>query len=357
MVDLFAGCGAMSLGLKCAAEALGLDFVPLLVADANVEILDIYEHNLNPLQRFDGDLSQVVQFDSNEGSEQGGFRKQPALLEQRFSSLGKVDVLIGGPPCQGHSDLNNHSRRNDPKNALYLLMPAIAACLSPRAIIIENVRSVVHDKSRVVQRTKSLLEGMGYHVDDGLVLASEVGVPQLRRRHFLLATRERKVRVSDVVSAFRTAPRPIGWAIEDLLDVAENDVIDTPSKLSAINQKRVDWLFKHKKDDLPDELRPSCHKDKPHSYKSMYGRMKWSEPAQTITSGFGSPGQGRFIHPRQRRLITPHEAARLQFIPDSFQFSGKNGFPKRTRLAEMIGNAVPPKLAYVMGLGAMSAFL
>jgi DNA (cytosine-5)-methyltransferase 1 len=83
----------------------------------------------------------------------------------------------------------------------------------------------------------------------------------------------------------------------------------------------------------------------------MYGRLKPHEPAQTITSGFGSPGQGRFVHPTQLRTLTPHEAARLQFFPDFFDFSLAK---KKTALASMIGNAAPMKLSYVFGLELLS---
>jgi DNA (cytosine-5)-methyltransferase 1 len=94
---------------------------------------------------------------------------------------------------------------------------------------------------------------------------------------------------------------------------------------------------------LPDRMRPDCHKDGNHTYASVYGRLNWDEPAQTITGGFISPGQGRFVHPSLPRTLTPHEAARLQFFPDFFDFSNVE---KRTALAEMIGNAVPMKLSY-----------
>jgi DNA (cytosine-5)-methyltransferase 1 len=95
---------------------------------------------------------------------------------------------------------------------------------------------------------------------------------------------------------------------------------------------------------LPNKLRPPCHRNKPdHRYKSMYGRLRWDQPAQTITTGFGSPGQGRYLHPDLPRTLTPHEAARVQFFPDWFDF-GKA--PSRSALAHCIGNAVPPKLGF-----------
>ncbi len=94
-----------------------------------------------------------------------------------------------------------------------------------------------------------------------------------------------------------------------------------------------------------------CHRDPNHKYKSMYGRLDWDKPAQTITTGFGSPGQGRYLHPSQLRTLTPHEAARLQFFPDWYDF---RSVTKRKRLQEMVGNAVPPKLGYLLTLDVLS---
>jgi DNA (cytosine-5)-methyltransferase 1 len=83
----------------------------------------------------------------------------------------------------------------------------------------------------------------------------------------------------------------------------------------------------------------------------MYGRLQWDEPAQTITSGFGSPGQGRYLHPKKLRTLTPHEAARIQFFPDWFDFSL---FRHRKYLSRALGNAVPPKLAFVVAAHLLS---
>ena len=114
-----------------------------------------------------------------------------------------------------------------------------------------------------------------------------------------------------------------------------------PSRPTAENAKRIQYLFDNDIHDLPNSLRPSCHRDKQHAYISMYGRMHWDKPAQTLTSGFGSMGQGRFVHPTRPRLITPHEAARLQGFPDFFDFTVVDSV---TALREMIANAVPPPL-------------
>ena len=110
--------------------------------------------------------------------------------------------------------------------------------------------------------------------------------------------------------------------------------------------------FLHKNDlyDLPNRLRPKCHRSGT-TYKAAYGRLKWDEPANTITSGFGSPGQGRYVHPSNIRTLTPHEAARLQFFPDYFDF----GDETKTSLARMIGNAVPSKLSYIFCMEILSS--
>ncbi len=114
--------------------------------------------------------------------------------------------------------------------------------------------------------------------------------------------------------------RTVRWAIGDLNSTRDHGIYDTPSLTSAENAKRIHFLFENGLYDLPNARRPACHKDGNHSYVSMYGRLRWTLPAQTITTGFGSMGQGRFVHPGRRRTLTPHEAARLQTFPDWFQF-------------------------------------
>src|SRR5205814_201687 len=121
---------------------------------------------------------------------------------------------------------------------------------------------------------------------------------------------------------------------------------DTRSRISKDNEPRIGWLRTHKGCDLPNRLRPPCQQGDVHTYKSMYGRLKWEKPAQTITSGYSSMGQGRYVHPDAKRTLTPHEAARLQFFPDWFDFGDR----QRGSWATLIGNAVPLKLSYTIAL-------
>jgi DNA (cytosine-5)-methyltransferase 1 len=142
------------------------------------------------------------------------------------------------------------------------------------------------------------------------------------------------------------AARTVRWAIHDLLSIESDSVFDTPSRKSKANASRMAFLFEKGQYNLPDDQRPDCHKAGEHSYVSVYGRLRWDRPAQTITTGFGSMGQGRYVHPQRRRTITPHEAARLQTFPDWFVF-GENA--PRGVLAKAIGNAVPPLLMVELG--------
>ena len=115
------------------------------------------------------------------------------------------------------------------------------------------------------------------------------------------------------------------WAIGDLLDghatVKKAGVMDSTPVFSEENIVRIDHLFDKNLYDLPDAERPDCHKNG-NTYPSVYGRMNWDRPAGTRTTGFLTPGRGRYIHPLRRRVLTPHEAARVQSFPDSFNHGG-----------------------------------
>jgi DNA (cytosine-5)-methyltransferase 1 len=265
-----------------------------------------------------------------------------------------LDVLVGGPPCQGHSDLNNYTRRRDPKNELYMLMVRAAEVLQPAHLIVENVQGIKRDHTGVLSRAVECLERIGYRVDHGLVHLVDIGVPQKRVRHILVASAESTPSLASAVKRCTVSPaRDLSWAIRDLEANCSSGTFDSAGQLTSDNQKRALYLLKNNLFDLPNELRPPCHRDNPtHRYTAMYGRLSWTAPAHTITTGFGSPGQGRYLHPSQARTLTPHEAARVQFFPDWFDFGANS---RRNLLAHCIGNAVPPKLGFVLALDRLLA--
>jgi len=339
LVDLFSSCGIMSLGVWEACRAIERRLQPVLALDTNAAALKVYEQNFAGTRATMGGVESLLD---------GRLGDRTTDVERRFvRGLGNIDILVGGPPCQGHSNLNNHTRRADPKNALYERMARFAEIVRPTNLIIENVSAVLHDRGQVVSRTAENLVRLGYSVDQIVADVSTLGAAQRRRRHILVASLTNAPNLRQTLARYERPARSVKWAIGDLRKTFGKEPFDTAGSPNKINQARIDFLFKRNKFELPDSMRPDCHRLKEHSYKSAYGRMHWDEPSQTITSGFSSMGQGRYVHAKERRTLTPHEAARLQFIPDFFQFDYAIG---RTALAEMIANAVPTKLTYVLAL-------
>jgi DNA (cytosine-5)-methyltransferase 1 len=335
MIDLFSGCGALSLGATDALRSLGVPANQIAAVDTDEAAVSVYERNFEGVRSFPTTIDELIDGELHAGTTE----RERALLRD----VSPPDLLLGGPPCQGHSDLNNHTRRRDPKNALYLRMVRAAEIFEPSVVVIENVPGVRHDRGSVVDRAMAALKKLGYHIEAPCLLdAARFGVPQHRRRFFLIATKPRlPVAFHDVLSSQIRPLRTVRWAIADLRDARATATFDQGSKVSDDNRARMTYLLENDEYDLPDHLRPPCHSDGGHTYRSVYGRLHWDRPAQTITTGFGSMGQGRFMHPELPRTLTPHEAARLQSIPDYFHFGNTN----RGNLQRMIGNAVPPLLA------------
>jgi DNA (cytosine-5)-methyltransferase 1 len=320
---------------------MGKQFEPVFALDSDEPSLGVYKKNFNPIYATNEDVWSVLT-----GRVGDSLRSEERTL---LKKIGSIDVCLAGPPCQGHSDLNNHTRRKDKRNHLYERVARFAEVACPSHLIIENVPTIIHGKDRILDKTIRHLEQLGYKVNASVIDLTSLGVPQRRKRHVVVASGQ-SISVEEIVNTHKVAEeRTVRWAIADLARKSSRALFDSPSVLTKENAQRIEYLMKTGTYDLPNRLRPLCHQDD-HSYVSMYGRMSYEQPAQTITSGFGSPGQGRYIHPTRRRTLTPHEAARLQFFPDSFDFSSVK---LRTALANMIGNAVPMLLAFVLCLAIL----
>jgi DNA (cytosine-5)-methyltransferase 1 len=334
-VDLFSGCGGLSLGASIAAAAVGARVVSVAAFDFFSAALEIHQRNFG---------SEYLCRDPIESVFDGSFGTVLTSTERTWRrKLGKIDLVLAGPPCQGHSDLNNYSRRDDPKNQLYFRCARVAEVLKPRVVLIENVPGSRHDRSGVVDRTRAALSSLGYKVSSALLDATDFGVPQARKRFFLVARRNGDpFDLATEAMQVRLPSRSVSWALSGLDIEPSRGVFGTPATHSPTNQARIKYLFDNNIYELPNSQRPDCHRLKKHSYLSVYGRMYPDRPSPTITGGFGSTGQGRFVHPLYPRTLTPHEAARLQWFPDWFDFQDS----KRVDLQTMIGNAVPGQLAW-----------
>jgi DNA (cytosine-5)-methyltransferase 1 len=342
-VDLFSGCGGLTLGLQEAGRRNGVPVHLALAVDNEPQALTVLAKNLAPAATLVADLA--VNLASEIDAEINS--KEAELV----AACGTVDLLVGGPPCQGNSNLNNRTRRTDPRNLLYGRMARAAAILAPKAVLIENVPSVRRAAQNIVLATQKQLISLGYRVAEHVIDSIIAGVPQRRRRHLLLAIHDRvDIEPHRLLRDFSAIcpdhpERTVKWAIDDLRKAVLRNRPgalhrDAPGQLTTENRERIAFLFREGLYNLPNAERPKCHHGQ-HTYVSMYGRLRWDEPAQTVTSGFSSPGQGRYVHPSQRRTLTPHEAARLQTFPDWFDFSCVSS---RGAWARMIGNAVPPLL-------------
>lgn len=345
IADLFCSGGGLSLGFVEAARRIGRGIEIVLAVERDENAADVFELNFPGVVVRRQDVASL--FD-------GALGAPPTCAEAMLSvEIAGIDLLLAGPPCQGHSDLNNHTRRDDARNDLYVRVARAAEILQPRAVLIENVPAVQHDLRGSVPTARLALETAGYLVAATVLDLTQLGVPQRRRRHLMLGLRDRDTDPAGILATTIACgghvPRTVEWAIGDLEDSVGVTGIDFPSVASAANRRRMQWLLDNDAYDLPNARRPVCHHND-HSYVSMYGRLHWGAPAQTITTGYGSMGQGRYVHPSRPRTLTPHEAARLQTLPDFFDLGDKT----RTTWAHVVGNAVPPLLGVHVGTKLLS---
>lgn len=357
IVDLFCGCGGLSLGVKRAVEAVGLRPIFLLAADVNKAALNVYLKNLRPLQAIQVNVENLIDYAHVGRGDKFSLNADALYMSEPLALItGDVDILLAGPPCEGNSNLNNLTRRFDRRNELYLDAVVAGVALNAAVIVIENVPTVQRSYQGVVERSLRLLEGGGYLVQYGefLLSASDFGTPQERRRHFLIAGKQERTVTQGDFDALRISAPSASEALASLCDIERRTTFDQPSRLSHDNRRRVQFLVDQGEYDLPNDKRPDCHRLKDHSYPSVYGRMYPNRVAPTITTGFLSPGRGRFTHPHEARSLTPHEGARLQGFGEEFNWLPASGRITRSEYANMIGAAVPPQLSFAVGMCALS---
>lgn len=322
-IDLFAGAGGLSVGLERAG---------FRVAAA----VELDRHAASTFQLNHRSAHVVV--DDIRNVKASALRAGACLGERR------LDLLTGCPPCQGFSTLRTRRKGSsvaDPRNGLILEFLRLIRELRPRAVVLENVPGLAEDAG-YAQFCRSLTR-LGYNYSAGVVDAAEFGVPQRRKRLVLAALHElevpsgllnpgrRKVaNVSDGIAGLPKAGRS-GDALHDL-----------PERRSEAVLARIKATPKDggSRSDLPPEDQCQCHK-RSSGFFDVYGRMAWSAPAPTITSGCSNPSKGRFLHPEEHRAITLREAALLQTFPRHYQFDMTRG---KEHVAAQIGNAFPPNL-------------
>ena len=357
IADLFCGSGGLALGVRQLCDEAGLTPAWEFIADHDQAATAVYRANHATQRSSPESVADLLDYRVRRGPDGAEFVYPPELLDpELMEAVCGVDLVMAGPPCEGHSNLNNHTRRDDRRNHLYLAVPAFAVAARARMVLIENVPAVDNDRSGVVEAARNLLEASGYRVESGVLAADAMGWPQTRRRFFLVAHRSRApVPFSAIREGLADdAPRPVWWAIEDLEEINGDDPLHRVGELSEENRARIAWLFDNDAHELDLSERPACHRDGT-TYSAVYGRMRRDQPAPTITTGFLTPGRGRFVHPTRRRTLTPREAARLQGFPDTYRFfPAADRPPTRSQLAKWIGDAVPMPLGYAAALSLLA---
>ena len=353
-IDLFCGGGGLSLGVHSAAEFLG--FKPRLVvaADIDAAAVELVKSHFNPLISRVRSVEEMVKYEVDLSGTIDDFITHPQILDAQIAQLkNRVDLIVGGPPCQGHSNLNNKTRRFDPRNLLYFIMPAFVVALNIPSVIIENVRTISQAHEDVVGISRTLFEKYGYTVEEKVLHAHDFGVAQSRSRHFFVARRNGVPRLDHFESLFKVPELTFSDACMNMPSLSEDlELLELNSNLSEDNIRRINYLHDNDVFDLPNFARPECHQDGT-TYQSVYGRIRKELPMTTITTGFGSPGRGRYVHPIQRRVINIREAGRAQAFPDWYWKNAVALDFKRANYQKIVGDAVPSLLAYPLVASAL----
>lgn len=321
-IDLFSGCGGLTLGLKKAGfEVIG-------AVEIDTLSVETYKENHPEVIVWEKDIRDITIKEL----------KNHLNIEQN-----ELDLLSGCPPCQGFSSmrtLNGAKCIDEPMNNLIFEFLRFVEGLKPKAIMMENVPGLTKDY-RLTKFCKQL-RLLGYIVDYGIYNASDYNVPQRRRRMILLAGKSGKIDFALPVGKKRTVrdaigslpePGKSGDPLHDFPEIRSQRIMELIKKIPKDGGSRTD---------LSTEQQLKCH-IRCDGFKDVYGRMSWNEVAPTITGGCFNPSKGRFLHPEQDRSITIREAALLQSFPKDYKFSLRRG---KTGACTMIGNALPPEFIF-----------
>lgn len=354
VMDIFSGCGGMSWGLHKA----GFDIICGL--DNWEPALNTFKYNHPNAKVYLGDIQDY----------------KPSIIRAELGlKKGELDCMVGGPPCQGFSKNVPATYRflEDPRNQLYKDYIRFVEEFLPKVVVIENVAEIYNAfEGEVRIQIISKLEDLGYQVVVKVLFAPDYGIPQRRSRCFFIASRTGKkpyfpepTNSKEPNNDLFDSKPPYVSAWEAISDLPELENGEGALEMEYTQKPRNEFQRFMRKDatilhdhitrelkgvqlkrmksikagqglkDLPQEIRPKS------GYSGAYGRLDYTNVAQTITRWCFHPGSGRYGHPKNDRLITIREAARLQCFTDDFVFTGSY-----IEKAAQIGNAVPSLFMY-----------
>ncbi|MGZ9797531.1 DNA cytosine methyltransferase [Mycoplasma sp. 4013] len=336
ILDLFCGAGGFSLGFE-----QNTNFKTLVAADFDQNAINTFKNNFSDSEVICGDITNI------------NIKNQIIKKSKEVN----INMIIGGPPCQGYSLKGKNLGFDDPRNFLFLEYFDIVKNISPEIFIIKNVKNLLNaQKGYFIKQIYQMFTDLGYKVSYGVLNAKNFGIPQNRERAIIIGCKDKEIllpksNIDKHISVYD--------AISDLNYLCsgegsfQSEYLYKP--LSSYQKNlRGDKLYnhiatKHSKIALEKLAMIPEQGDKSFLPKHLWGkqqfnttwaRLKWDDVSSTIDTRFDTPSNGRNSHPVLNRAITPREAARIQSFPDTFIFYG----PK-TSICRQIGNAVPPMLA------------
>lgn len=296
------------------------------------------------------------------------------ILANNSIDIPEADVVIGGPPCQGFSLLNK-KREGDPRKQLWRPFFDVVERSGANIFVMENVPHLLgtFEHGQIISKAES----MGFKVCSEILCAADYGVPQTRRRAFIIGCNfldpsfvfpPRKTHYDSakggaqssllevdgdgylpgaekwktVRNAITDLPPPTGTEIRNEAPPLDLHFGRSPTPISLARYQAIpeEGMNRFDLQKRAPHLTPECWIRKKSGGTDLFGRLWWDRPAFTIRTEFFKPEKGRYLHPTQHRPITHREAARLQSFPDNFVFKGS-----KIGIARQIGNAVPPLLA------------
>lgn len=344
-IDCFCGAGGLSIGLHRAGFDVRLAF------DCDPDAVASY--NANP-----DDLPPAAVC--------ARIEELPAetMLQRAGLSAGECVLLAGGPPCQGFS-VQRIGRDEDERNELVVEFLRRIVEIRPWLFLLENVPGIRGRRGvRFLAQLLSEVRSAGYVCHSAVLDASDFGVPQRRKRVFIVGerlpsgtcrftfpssvTRDPSSKITVMRAIGDLPPPPEDGSEHPLWPNHRRDRL-SPTNLERLRALRPGQGRVH----LPDRLLAECHKTSADAigHRNVYGRMAWDDVAPTITARFDSFTRGQFGHPEQLRSVTLREGAILQGFPPKFRFIGS-----KVSVARQIGNAVPPPLAERIGRSLMQTY-
>lgn len=338
ILDLFCGAGGFSYGMD-----KNPDFETLIALDNDKYAGETFKKNMPYADVIIGDIT-----DDN----------TKADIVEKAKRLG-INMIIGGPPCQGYSMKGKKLGLKDPRNFLFREYLNFVEKLKPDVFVIENVKGLLLASNGWFRdEIVKTIGALGYTVEYGVLNASDYGVPQARERAIFICSKHNRItlpeKTVDKIVTVRDAISDLSYLESGQGEYEQDYLLPISSDYQKLMREGSTKLYNHKasnhkqvaieklkmippekgKEFLPEELIGN------QKFKTTWGRLKWDEVSPTIDTRFDASSNGTNNHPYLHRAITPREAARIQSFDDKFIFYGS-----KVHIRKQIGNAVPPLLA------------